>query len=216
MLTVAISLSTSGLEAGVIRGFVRVPPASGTAAYTPNPYPGRVSALPGRHDPVRGLATDAVVYLARLDPAADSSLTADPSGHVLAQKNQAFSTRVLPCVVGTTVDFPNQDPIYHNVFSVSPIRRFDLGKYPKGHSKQVRFLKPGLVPVFCDIHPSMACFILILPNHAFTQPGADGAFALPDLPAGDYLLKVWHPDFGEVSRPVHVPLSGDVAVEVSL
>src|SRR5206468_2042109 len=132
-----------------------------------------------------------------------------------AQKDQAFSTRVLPVVIGTTVDFPNQDPIYHNVFSVSPVRRFDLGKYPRGHSKQVTFARPGLVPVFCDIHANMACFILVLPNHAFTQPGADGGYHLPDLPGGTYTVKAWHPDYGEIARTVRVPESGDLSLDLS-
>jgi plastocyanin len=199
---------------GVIQGVVRVPATGGGSAAAPNPYPGRASSLPGRHDPPRGLVTDAVVSVAQLPADADSALTVDPSGRVLAQRQQAFSERVLSCVVGTVVDFPNQDPIFHNVFSVSPVKRFDLGKYPKGHSKQVRFDKPGLVQVFCDIHPSMACFILVLPNRAFARPDESGAWALPRLPAGTYTIKLWHPDFGEVSRTVKLPASGDVSVDL--
>ena len=201
-------------EAGTITGTVRVPSVSqGVSA---NPYPGRASALPGRHEVPHGLVTDAVVYVDKLSARAESLVTGDPSGRVLAQKNQAFSERVLSCVVGTTVDFPNEDPIFHNVFSVSPTRRFDLGKYPRGKSKQVTFKKPGLVQVFCDIHPSMACFILVLPNRAFTRPEDDGTFALPKLPAGTYTVKAWHPDFGEQARTVKVPASGDVALDLEL
>jgi plastocyanin len=199
-------------EAGTIAGTVRVPSIS--PGMSANPYPGRASALPGRHDVTHGLVTDAVIYVDKLSAKAESLVAGDPSGRVLAQKNQAFSERVLSCVVGTTVDFPNQDPIFHNVFSVSPTKRFDLGKYPRGHSKQVTFKKPGLVQVFCDIHPSMACFILVLPNRAFTRPDEDGAFALPKLPAGTYTVKAWHPDFGEQTRTVKVPASGEVALDL--
>jgi plastocyanin len=199
-------------EAGTITGTLRVPSVS--AGMNANPYPGRASALPGRHDVPHGRVTDAVVYVDKLSARADSLIAGDPSGRVLAQKNQAFSERVLSCVVGTTVDFPNQDPIFHNVFSVSPTKRFDLGKYPRGHSKQVTFKKAGLVQVFCDIHPSMACFILVLPNRAFTRPDEDGTFALPKLPAGTYTVKAWHPDFGEQTRTVKVPASGDVALDL--
>jgi len=209
-----LALAASPAASGVIRGEVHVPSLGGAQAVAANPYPGRASSLPGRHEVPRGLVTDAVVSVAQLPAGADSALTADPSGHVLAQHEQAFSARVLSCVVGTVVDFPNQDPIFHNVFSVSPVKRFDLGKYPKGHSKQVKFDKPGLVQVFCDIHPSMACFILVLPNRAFARPDESGAYALPRLPAGTYTFKFWHPDFGEVARNVKVPASGDVTVDV--
>jgi plastocyanin len=198
--------------AGTITGTLRVPAvSSGTSA---NPYPGRASALPGRHEVPHGLATDAVVYVEKISAKAESLLVEDPSGRVLAQRNQAFSERVLSCVVGTTVDFPNQDPIFHNVFSVSPVKRFDLGKYPRGHSKQVTFKKPGIVQVFCDIHPSMACFIVVLPNRAFTRPKDDGSFALPKLPAGTYSVKAWHPDFDEQVRTVKVPASGEAPLDL--
>ena len=210
-----LALAAPPAAPGVVRGVVRVPALGGGSVVAANPYPGRASALPGRHDPPRGLVTDAVVSVAQLPPGVDSLLTTDPSGRVLAQRQQAFSERVLSCVVGTVVDFPNQDPIFHNVFSVSPVKRFDLGKYPRGHSKQVRFNKTGLVQVFCDIHPSMACFILVLPNRAFARPDENGAFALPRLPAGSYTIKLWHPDFGEITRNVRVPASGDVTLDLA-
>jgi plastocyanin len=197
-------------DAGTVTGTLKVPAvSSGSGA---NPYPGRASALPGRHEVPHGLVTDAVVYVEQVPARAESLLVDDPSGRVLAQRNQAFSERVLSCVVGTTVDFPNQDPIFHNVFSVSPVKRFDLGKYPRGHSKQVTFRKAGIVQVFCDIHPGMACFIVVLPNRAFARPKEDGSFALPQLPAGTYTVKAWHPDFGEQKRAVKVPASGDIAL----
>ena len=216
LVLAAALVASAPAHAGVIHGVVRVAPAPKAAGYAPNPYAGKTSAMPMGRPPTHGLVTDAIVYLTSLDAKADSALRHDPSGHVLAQKNQAFSTRVLACVVGSTIDFPNQDPIFHNVFSVSSIRRFDLGKYPQGHSKQVRFLKTGVVPVFCDIHPNMACFIVVLPNRAFTQPAADGSFTLPDLPAGTYTVKVWHPDADEATRTLRVPATGEVSLDVSL
>ena len=211
LLVLLLALAGPG-GAGTITGTLKTASvSSGTSA---NPYPGRASALPGRHEVPHGLVADAVVYVEQVSARTESLLVDDPSGRVLAQRNQAFSERVLSCVAGTTVDFPNQDPIFHNVFSVSPVKRFDLGKYPRGHSKQVTFKKPGLVQVFCDIHPSMACFILVLPNRAFARPKDDGSFALPKLPAGTYTVKAWHPDFGEQSRTVKVPSSGEVALDL--
>ena len=211
----ALPLGAAPAGAGVVRGVLRVPPVGASFTVAANPYPGRASALPGRHDPPHGLVTDAVISIDKLPPGVDSLLTGDPSGRILAQRQQAFSERVLSCVVGTVVDFPNQDPIFHNVFSVSPVKRFDLGKYSRGHSKQVRFGKTGLVQVFCDIHPSMACYILVLPNRAFARPNEEGAYALPRLPAGSYTVKAWHPDFGEITRTVKVPASGEVTLDLA-
>jgi len=134
----------------------------------------------------------------------------------LAQKGQRFVPRVLPIAAGTTVDFPNMDPIFHNVFSLSPVKRFDLGRYPRGHSKRVTFATPGLVNVFCDIHSSMAAYVLVLPHHAFAQPDSAGAFTLPEVPAGRYVLHVWHPDAPAATRSVEVPAAGDVSLEVTL
>jgi hypothetical protein len=107
------------------------------------------------------------------------------------------------------------DPIYHNVFSPSPLKRFDLGKYPRGESRAVTFNRPGVVNVFCDIHSDMEAFVLVLPHHAFTQPDADGRYALPALPPGHYVVRAWHPDLQEIRREVDVPESGDLQVDLS-
>ena len=102
----------------------------------------------------------------------------------MEQKDKQFIPHVLAIQSGTDVVFPNFDPIYHNVFSLSPSRRFDLGKYPRGSSRTVNFPKPGLVNVYCDIHSNMEAFILVLPHHGFTRPRASGEFRLPDLGEG--------------------------------
>ena len=133
----------------------------------------------------------------------------------LAQKNEAFVPRVVAVAVCSSVDFPNLDPIYHNVFSLSTTRRFDLGKYPRGHSKAVVFARAGLVNVYCDIHSEMEAFVLVLPHHAFSRPGADGSFELPGLPPGHYRLHAWHPDLPEIVRAVEIPEQGEASVELS-
>jgi hypothetical protein len=149
-------------------------------------------------------------------PGADSALVVSGPHPTLAQQDQSFVPRVLVVAVGTAVDFPNLDPIYHNVFSLSPARRFDLGKYPRGHFKTVVFDHPGLINVYCDIHSNMEAFVRVLPHHVFTRPAEDGSFALPELPAGRYEVHVWHPDLREVVESVVVPPSGDVRIEVTL
>lgn len=202
--------------AGVIRGVLRVPPPAAALPTSASAYPGRVGSLANAPPLVRGRAADAVVSIERIPAAAESTLAqAGAAPPELAQKDQAFAPRVLAIAVGTTVEFPNLDPIFHNVFSVSPIRRFDLGKYPRGQSRRVTFPKAGLVQVYCDIHANMAGYIVVLPNHAFARPGESGAFALPNLPKGEYQLDVWHPDFPEQRRKVQVPERGEVNVEIS-
>lgn len=202
-------------DAGVIRGTLSVPAPPPPAHEPTDGYPGRAGSLPGRAPIVRGLAGDAVVYVERVPAATEAALAraaAAPSLPRLAQKDQRFVPRVVAIAIGTEVGFPNLDPIYHNVFSLSPTRRFDLGKYPRGQSRSVRFEKPGLVNVYCDIHSDMAAFIVVTPNHAFARPGDGGAFALPDLPPGAYSVCIWHPDLGSQRIEVQVPASGDVTV----
>src|SRR5262249_47786756 len=141
LCTLAVSLVLAApAGAAAIRGHVRVPPAPAADA-TFKPYAGRASSLPVPDRPARGLVTDAVLYLE--SPAAEPAHAAATPHPKLAQKGQAFEPRVVVVAAGGTVDFPNLDPIYHNVFSVSPTRRFDLGKYPRGQSRSITFPKPG-------------------------------------------------------------------------
>lgn len=208
-LAAAALLLPSVASAGVIQGTLEVPAMTAEAKL--HPYPGRANSMP-MTSKAMGAVTDAVIYVEKL-PA--SVTVASPSGPEpeLGQKDQAFVPRVLAIERGTTVSFPNHDPIFHNVFSVSPNKRFDLGKYPRGQTRHVRFDKTGLVNVYCDIHSDMAGYILVLSNRAFTQPAADGTFSLPDLPAGTYSIKVWHPDFGELHKDVEIPARGGVTAD---
>jgi len=214
--TALLAMLTAACPAsgGTVRGTLRLPPVGHRDLAALVAYPGQANSLVGAHPVVRGTVSDAVVSFETLPASAESLLARSTAPLQLAQKDQAFTPRVLAVAAGTTVDFPNQDPIYHNVFSVSPVKRFDLGKYPRGHSKRVTFGKPGLVQVYCDIHTQMAAFVLVLPHHGFTRPDAEGRFQLPDVPAGRYLLRVWHPDLPELKRAVEVPDQGDVSVEL--
>jgi plastocyanin len=111
---------------------------------------------------------------------------------VIRQRGERFAPHVLPILAGTTVDFPNEDGIYHNVFSLARVREFDLGRYPRGESKQVQFPKPGVVQVFCHIHSDMTAYVVVLDNPFFVVPDANGRFALDGVPPGEYRLIAWH------------------------
>lgn len=214
-LLLALGLASGSAAAGTIRGQVRVPSVGNDGVSAPNPYPGRASSMANRAAAVRGSVADAVVYVEAIAPSVDSTLSDARGTPAMEQKDQCFLPRVLAVPVGVTVAFPNRDPIFHSVFSVSPVKRFDLGKYGRGKSKSVKFTKAGVVNIFCDIHSDMAGFILVVPNHAFVEPDADGRFALPSLPAGTYTVVAWHPDLKPVRRTVQIPESGDVAVDLT-
>jgi plastocyanin len=124
------------------------------------------------------------------------------------QRNEAFVPRVLAITVGTTVDFPNSDHTYHNVFSVSGPRRFDLGRYAAGRSKSVRFERPGIVRVFCEIHSHMSAFILVFNHRYFSVTSADGRYQINRVPSGRYTLVAWNEGSVRESRQVVIPEDG--------
>lgn len=127
-----------------------------------------------------------------------------PASHAeMRQQGERFVPHVLPVVRGTTVDFPNEDVVFHNVFSLSSARSFDLGRYPRGGSKSILFDRVGTVQVFCHIHSDMSAIVLVLPNPFFARPDSTGHFAL-DVPAGDYIVTGWHERIRPITRRLHV------------
>jgi plastocyanin len=134
---------------------------------------------------------------------------------VIGQVEHRFVPRVLPVALGTTVLFENRDRVWHNAFSISPAKRFDLGKYPPRQARAVTFDAPGVVQLYSDIDPSMAGFVFVSPTPIFTQPDPGGAFALPALPAGTYTLKVWHPTLGRLTRRVEVTGQADPTLSLT-
>jgi plastocyanin len=186
---------------------VLAPSGTSTAAAAPNPYPGMLGSLP----PARGGAAaenvrDVVVSVHGVPAAAGRPARSERP--TLTQKDQSFQPRVLGVPVGGSVEFPNLDPIFHNVFSYSKAKRFDLGKYGQGKSESVTFDKPGLVKVFCEIHSNMSAYIYVVDSPYVIQPDARGEFAFPGLPNGTYELQMWHPERGTRREQVTVTDSG--------
>lgn len=132
----------------------------------------------------------------------------------MIHRNRQIVPRVLAVTAGTRVEFQNLDGIYHNLFSVSAARRFDLGKYAPGHRDTISFDRPGVANLHCDIHPDEIAYVVVVANHACVRPDSTGSFRLPKLPAGKYLLRTWHPRRGELSRTVEMPKRGDLKVDL--
>lgn len=127
-----------------------------------------------------------------------------PERVVMDQRNLTFYPHVLAVRVGTTVDFPNNDRVYHNVFSYRDGKRFDLGLYPVGAVKRVTFSHVGLSRIFCNIHPNMGAYVMAVDTPYFGVAGRDGRFTLPEVPTGRYTFHAWRPGAEEVSGTVVV------------
>lgn len=142
-----------------------------------------------------------VVLYVQNAPASEAA----PDAHApMRQDDERFLPHVLPVLRGTTVDFPNADDVFHNVFSLSSARTFDLGRYPKGSAKAVTFENSGVVQVFCHIHSDMSAVILVLDNPNFTVPTSAGRYAIEDVPPGEYTVIGWHERIKPVTRTVRV------------
>jgi plastocyanin len=136
---------------------------------------------------------------------------------VLEQENERFLPRVLPIVAGQTVTFPNRDRFYHNVFSVSSVEPFDLGQYKSSDPpRSQKFTKPGLVPVYCNIHPQMISYVVVLENPAFATTAEDGAFELRGVRAGPITVNAWLPGAQRVSKEITLEPGAEVTVELEL
>ncbi|MBP7143177.1 MAG: hypothetical protein KBA71_14810 [Opitutaceae bacterium] len=144
---------------------------------------------------------------------------ASPPRAVVTQRDGQFDPPVLPIVVGTEVEWPNQDDIFHNVFSMSDACGFDLGLYKRGEeAKKVVFPLPGRVDVYCSIHTKMSCIVLVLPNPWFALSERNGRYTIRNVPAGTYRLRAWHarlpPQFAEVVVPAEGEIHADFVLGV--
>ncbi len=147
---------------------------------------GRIVILEKDNKPSPDLG-DAVLYLEGSAAAPVKPVTVE-----IAITDKTYAPHVVVVPVGSTVRFPNHDPFHHNVFSVSEPNQFDLGLYGRGDAKSHTFTNPGLVRVYCNVHPRMVAYVQVMANRYYAQPGTDGSFTIDNVPPGQYRLHVWH------------------------
>jgi hypothetical protein len=216
----------------IVIGTAETGPGSGAAGTEAAQAPATIGTLRGRVDirrssgsterrpgvteltmPVAAEVIDArpaVVYLENTEVPNNSSLRAGladvpPRRGRMDQRDETFSPHVLAVTVGTTVDFPNNDRTYHNVFSLSKPKRFDLGRYGRGKSEPVYFDQPGIVRVFCDIHSHMSAFVLVFNHPYHTTTDAEGRYRIDKIPPGTYTVAAWHEGAVRDTKTVTIP-----------
>lgn len=135
---------------------------------------------------------------------------------VVIQKDGTFTPHIMPILVGTTIEWPNDDQIYHNVFSMSDPKPFDLGLYKRGTVKKVTFDQPGRLDVFCSIHTKMHCIIWVLENPFYATTDSKGNYLITNIPAGTYKLKAWHERLPSQVKEIIVPETGEVQADFLL
>ncbi len=136
--------------------------------------------------------SNVVVWLNDADPESSTLVRANAVKAKMLQKNKTFTPHVLAIPVGSTVEFPNADPIFHNAFSNYNGQIFDIGLYPPGSTRRVKFQKPGVVRVFCNIHASMSAVIIVLNSPWFATSDTDGLFEIENVPEGSYRLSIYY------------------------
>jgi plastocyanin len=156
---------------------------------------------------------DSMVVMLEGGPAAPK---APPVTATINQRNSRFDPELLVIPVGSTVQFPNFDPIFHNVFSLSKTEPFDLGFYPRGKSRTVKFSRSGIVQVYCHIHANMYAAIVVTSSPWYGKPNADGSFSFTGVPAGHYRVVAWHKVAGLHHTEVDVAQSGTAEVAIHI
>jgi plastocyanin len=190
------------------------PTARPAPTSTPVPPPGEIRATISLLGPdkKRVPAAGSVLWIPET-PAEKAAAVVHPK---VASKSKRFDPRITVIPAGTTVDFPNLDNIFHNVFSVSEKNRFDLGLYRNGAFRSMTFDNPGLVRIYCNIHPQMAAYIMVVDGRRYSQTGADGAVTLPAVPPGKHALRAWDEKGGEWTGAVEVASGKPSSVAIVL
>jgi plastocyanin len=217
------------LAAAILVAFATVTPASAPAPVTTGRVEGVVrlvaaigapipsGAYPSRRvtrSTVKASEINNVVVFVK-DAPRDASLT--PVRAAMRQEGEDFVPRLVAITRGSSVEFPNADPFFHNVFSLSRGATFDLGRFPRGETRSRTFTKPGLVKVYCHLHSQMSASIMVFDHGHFAIPEAtEGRFVLSDVPAGERRLSAWHERIGESAKQIVVEAGRTVRIEFAL
>jgi plastocyanin len=153
-------------------------------------------------DPIAYERSRVVLYLE--SPNIANQNPADLPVPQIQQLDRRFSPDLIVVPAGSAVSFPNMDPIFHNIYSLSKPKSFDLGNYDKGQTRKVSFTTPGIVEIYCHLHPNMQATVVVTPNRWFARPDRDGQYRIPDVPPGQYTLVAWHKTAGFFRKTVLV------------
>ena len=201
LMLVLTTVAPAQPRLGAIRGRVDVQRVVQPAERRPNPAD--LGTPPPREIPD---LRRAVVFLETAPAAALEAR--EPVRARMDQRNETFLPHVLTIDAGTLVDFPNNDKTYHNVFSLSKTRKFDLGRYAAGKSKSLRFERPGVVRIFCDIHSHMSAFIMVFSHSYYSKAEFDGRYRIDNIPPGVYTVAAWHEGETRERKTVTIPAQG--------
>ena len=193
---------------GRIAGVVHLTALNGTPLRS-GAYPSRQV---NRKTPAPAEIANVVVFVKDAPP--QSNL---PATHAsISQRDEAFVPRVTAITRDSTIEFPNFDPYFHNVFSLSRGATFDLGRFKNGEKRERTFPRSGVIKVFCHIHSEMAATIMVFDHRLYATPAGDGRFAIDAVPPGTYRLSAWHERIGETTQSVTVGAGEEARVEFSL
>jgi plastocyanin len=206
-LGTAVALVTAATLLSATRSGATLDSGTGTVSVS-----GRITILERAGDRTIDLP-DAVVWL---ESPTTQRRSAPPTRAEIGMESKRFIPRVRVVPLGSTVEFPNLDPFRHNVFSNAGPSGFDLGLYGRGERRGARFERPGVQPIFCNIHSRMVAYVVALATPHFAQAAPDGRFHLADVQPGRYTLRSWHERGGETAREVEVTASGLAEVELTL
>lgn len=157
----------------------------------------------GEDDPIAYERSRVILYL---EPSSTDFQEpgASPVPVEIDQIDRRFSPDLVVVPAGSTVSFPNMDPIFHNIYSLSKAKSFDLGAYDKGETRRVTFAKPGIVEVYCHLHPNMAATVVVTPNRYYARPDRNGQYRIANVPPGHYTLVAWHKTAGFFRKSIDV------------
>ncbi|MDA1082669.1 MAG: hypothetical protein O2973_13555 [Gemmatimonadetes bacterium] len=141
---------------------------------------------------------------------------ATPATTRMAMNGSNFAPRVRVVTTGSTIEYPNQDPFTHNVFSTTPGALFDLGSYGSGKAKSNKFAKPGAFPIYCNVHEKMTAYVVVVNTPWFAQASNNGRWSLSKVPAGQYTMTVWHERATPVVTEIDVPVAGLASLATNL